>query len=386
MADQTPAPSLSGDLQPDSLKDQFLQAEKARIEIQTPRLPPWTPEEVSRVVSMYRMCLAMGDNLSLFSPNETLDDISTSDLPYLQTKYHIGKLLSGMPFQPGETTSRIAVIRDAKESFVGFLEQLDSYGLLAPAHKKLLERYGEDPDNFSMVASKDPASRRDVKIASFKTEKELRAKMEFLRNRPGYGDPESGEGGDEEIVRETQLATIAFQTHLAFQELESLNEELAMLSHAEATQRQAGPANGAAAGVRGGDPSRERPPEDPSGYSDRLDLPLRQMGRGIGAGGPLLSKQGKPLQPFTLVGSRQELAKGVFRPGHNLPTMSIDEYLEEERRRGGIIEGGGEASGQRPEPDEDNIEKADAETMKAREWDEFTEANARGSGNTLNRG
>ncbi|KLU86273.1 hypothetical protein MAPG_05289 [Magnaporthiopsis poae ATCC 64411] len=97
---------------------------------------------------------------------------------------------------------------------------------------------------------------------------------------------------------------------------------------------------------------------------------------------------GRPLQPFTIVGDRDraELARGVFRPGHNLPTMSIDEYLEEERRRGGIIEGGGEASGVVPEPDEDDIEKADAEMYKARAWDEYVEANPRGSGNTLNRG
>jgi hypothetical protein len=66
--------------------------------------------------------------------------------------------------------------------------------------------------------------------------------------------------------------------------------------------------------------------------------------------------------------------------------MTIDEYLEEEKRRGGIIEGGGEASGIKAEPDEDNYEKADEETMKAREWDEFVEANPKGSGNTLNRG
>jgi Uma2 family endonuclease len=52
-----------------------------------------------------------------------------------------------------------------------------------------------------------------------------------------------------------------------------------------------------------------------------------------------------------------------------------DEYSEQERARGGIIEGGGEASGLSPEPDEDNLEKADAETLKAREWDEYVEAN-----------
>ena len=66
--------------------------------------------------------------------------------------------------------------------------------------------------------------------------------------------------------------------------------------------------------------------------------------------------------------------------------MTIDEYLAEEKRRGGMIEGGGEQSGRPVEPDEDNLDKADMETMKAREWDEFTESNPKGSGNTLNRG
>jgi hypothetical protein len=111
---------------------------------------------------------------------------------------------------------------------------------------------------------------------------------------------------------------------------------------------------------------------DGSDYSERLD---RRDQLSSANKGPILSAGGKPLRPFTLLNSRQTLKDGVFRPGHNLPTMTIDEYLEEERARGGIIEGGGEASGISPEPDEDNIEKADEEVMKAREWDEFVEAN-----------
>jgi hypothetical protein len=66
--------------------------------------------------------------------------------------------------------------------------------------------------------------------------------------------------------------------------------------------------------------------------------------------------------------------------------MTIDEYLAEEKRRGGMVEGGGEKSGMGPEPDEDDFDRADEETLKAREWDEFKEDNPRGSGNTLNRG
>lgn len=127
-----------------------------------------------------------------------------------------------------------------------------------------------------------------------------------------------------------------------------------------------------------------RTPRSPGAFefSERLDAPLSQLSTG-GRGGPLLSPKGKPLQPFTLTDRRTELQRGVFRPGHNLPTMSIDEYLEEERRRGGIIEGGEQPQ---KEIDEDDMDRTDQETMKARAWDEFKEANPRGSGNTLNRG
>ena len=130
---------------------------------------------------------------------------------------------------------------------------------------------------------------------------------------------------------------------------------------------------------------RERTGQRKDPYSDRLDPPISQLAHG-GKAGPILNRDGKPLRPFTLLDGRQRLRDGVFRPDHSLPTMTIDEYLAEEKRRGGMIDGGGEQSGRPPEPDEDNLDKADAETMKARVWDEFTEANPKGSGNTLNRG
>ncbi len=130
---------------------------------------------------------------------------------------------------------------------------------------------------------------------------------------------------------------------------------------------------------------RERNGQRRDDYSDRLDPSVSSL-LNRGKAGPILSKDGKPLKPFTLLDNRQRLRDGVFRPDHSLPTMTIDEYLAEERRRGGMVDGGGEQSGRSAEIDEDNLVKADAETMKAREWDEFTEANPKGSGNTINRG
>ncbi len=287
----------------------------------------------------------------------------------------------------------------------------------------------------------DPTARRNAKIANFRAEKELQGKLDVLRKRQqerrelqrrrrqrlraSVAEDESGaatagedndeeddengdEDGDDEEARRLYLAQLAYAVHMAFQSLEGINVEDDILAKAPVAlmtlPNGASGGLGTAGGLQDG---RQRPGGSGGGesdISDRLDhthnlantLVLRRLqsalaGTPTWAGamnpnGPLLTTDGKPRQPFTILGNRAEMARNVFRPGHNLPTMSIDEYLDEERRRGGIIDGGGPSSGIAPEPDEDNYDKADAETMKARAWDEFTEANPRGSGNTLNKG
>ncbi len=172
------------------------------------------------------------------------------------------------------------------------------------------------------------------------------------------------------------LTNLALCTHQTFQALEAISQELQVLALAPEFTRNQNDLT---------QDSREGARELDNGYTERLEN-ARSSIAGGNRGGPLLSKDGKPLQPFTLLDNRQRLQQGVFRPDHSLPTMTIDEYLEEEKRRGGMIEGGGEKSGIRPEPDEDDMRKADEETIKARAWDEFKEENPKGSGNTLNRG
>jgi hypothetical protein len=57
----------------------------------------------------------------------------------------------------------------------------------------------------------------------------------------------------------------------------------------------------------------------------------------------LLTSKGKVLQPFTITTERlkrEELQNGVFRPGHVLPTMTIEEYLDREMERGNFLSGG----------------------------------------------
>lgn len=171
-------------------------------------------------------------------------------------------------------------------------------------------------------------------------------------------------------MRKIYLAELELCAAKSFTELDLLSQELAMLEKAPQDPPK----------INNDERNRSRASQDH--YSDRLDKPLQELvGRGRG---PILDPKGRPLKPFTITDRRNEIRSGVFRPGHNLPTMSIDEYLEEEKRRGGIVEGGDKDQIQ--SYDEDNVDQADEETMKARAWDEFIEANPKGSGNTLNRG
>ena len=361
--------------QPQTLRSLFDEAEQKRLRLEGAyeSTTPSYRDDVATTTRAYESCVELVQRLALFSPNESLDDVSTSDLPYLLLDYHLAELHQRV--SPTSPHDRRASLERAREAYERFLSRLDHYAVLAPAQARLYSRYTDDPAAFSTVSAGDATARREAKIANFKLEKELKGKLDVLRRNPAYLE----KGGDEEIVRGVHLANLALSAHMSFQGLESINREVEVLS-------QAGIPLLPQTSTVEEDERRRAADRKNEGYTERLDPPLKRLQSLFGASGPILTKDGKPLQPFTLVGTRQELQKGVFRPGHNLPTMSIDEYLEEERRRGGIIEGGGAASYARPEPDEDDMDKADEDTMKARAWDEFTEANPKGAGNTLNRG
>lgn len=59
-----------------------------------------------------------------------------------------------------------------------YLGRLDDYGFLSARDKKLFEQYTESPLNFSLASKNDAANRREVKVARFREEKELKQKLE----------------------------------------------------------------------------------------------------------------------------------------------------------------------------------------------------------------
>lgn len=336
-------------------------------------------ENLLSAIQLYETCLRLADRLALFSPNETLEDIGTTDLRYLLLQYHLAELVFRIDGRArGGGGGRAATLRRAQENYAGYLKRLDEYDMLSAGDASTFERWRASPASFSTASKSDAAARRATKIGRLKEEQALKQKLEHMRRKASVrkgGEEDANDDDDEGVARELHLTHIAYCTHQTFQSLESIALELDVLSLAP-------PSSVPDLSPIAPD-ARERGRGE-NGYSDRLDVPSSHLS--AGRGGPLLDKAGKPLRPFTLTSQRREIQNGVFRPDHSLPTMSIDQYLEEERRRGGMIDGGGPQSQVRPVVDEDDMEAADRETIKAREWDEFVEANPKGSGNTLNRG
>lgn len=363
----------------ETLRTLWSRAEAARAALDTApnALSQTYADTLASALSSYRRARDLAAAASLFSPNEALDDVATRDLPLLLAEHRVAELLQRTPrLAPA---AKLRVLGEARASYEGFLALADAYGLLPPGGDaaRMLERYKEGRETFSVVAaSADPAARRDAKIADYRRGKEIADKLAYLRANPRYAndgedddeDGNGGGGGDEELVREVYLLDAAAAVHGTFQALDTMNREIEILAMAPDVR-----------GEHGGQDGQTEAPDE----SLRIEHPSARA-PGSHRGGPILSKAGKPLQPFTLLPSRSHMARSVFRPGHNLPTMSVDEYLEEERRRGGIIEGTGDEP--RPPPDEDDVELAHRETYKAREWDEFKDNNPRGAGNTLNKG
>jgi immunoglobulin-binding protein 1 len=96
-----------------------------------------------------------------------------SHFRYLNVEYLIADLLQRSP-----RPDREATLRHALAEYEKYLMRLDEYGLLSSGDKKLYERYLENPTAFTIASLTDTAARRELKVARFREEKELKQKLE----------------------------------------------------------------------------------------------------------------------------------------------------------------------------------------------------------------
>ncbi|GAO49354.1 TAP42-like protein [Saitoella complicata NRRL Y-17804] len=344
-----------------SLREVYDEAQSVQQSIEEGAVPVAEVQAtVEKAIRLYEGCCELIDRISLFSLNEELEEINSSELRYLLCPYNLASL-----YTLRMTSDRKSTLALSQNTFKLFLTQIEAYGLLAVEDKRAAEAAlsGKASEALGMGrGGGDPAARRAAKIARYKREKELERNLEILR---------SADQSHDETLRSVWSATISFHATKAVAALEGIAQELEMLAFMP-------PVSDLMRREEFDTRARERDGQRGDDYDDRVVV----GGRGLPKSGPLLDPNtGKPLRPFVITGDRERFQQSVFGPGYNLPTMSIEEYLAEEERRGNVIKGGGEQSGEQKEEDEDDEEESDRKMYKAREWDEFVEANPKGAGN-----
>ncbi|RIA84937.1 TAP42-like protein [Glomus cerebriforme] len=301
-------------------------------------------QDVKSAISYFINCVELVDKLSIFSANETVEDINTGDLRFLLVEAYLGDLTTKL-----NDKDRMQILNKAKLYFEQFLRNVELHEILKEEDRKFIEEQTNE-------IKKDAAKKREEKIARYKREKETKMKLETLQQIL----LSSGHDDKEDISRKHVLTLIDLFIQKSIEQLMSIQQELELLNQMRKIQEQSGPS-----------------PLVEMANDNRVETIFKDTG-------PLLTKDGKPLRPFVIM-NREAIREQVFRPGWRLPTMTIDEYLEQEAARGNVISGGGQI----PEKKEidDNDERAlDEETLKAREWDEFKDAHPYGSGNRMRKG
>ncbi|EMR08963.1 hypothetical protein PNEG_02741 [Pneumocystis murina B123] len=330
-----------------SLRELFDSAENFRRKIEE-----GSTELLAECISLYEKCHYLARKLSLFSNNEGIDEISTSEIRFFLIDYYIAELLD-----KNTTSNRSSTILSSRNLFVSFLTLCENYTLLTSSDKALFNYLNSNETyNEGYINRISNVSRREEKIQRYKREKELNKNISTFLKNPSK---------DENDLRKHFLEVVQLAIFKSLQSIEQLDLELKMIEI-----------------------SKDKDQDSINDYhrtetENNIHSTLKTKNN-FQKDNPLLDKHGKPLRPFTIIAKREQLKNNVFGPDHNLPTMTIDEYLKEEAKKGNILSNK-EIPQNKKEIDQDNMEEIDIEMYKARKWDEFKEENPKGWGNRANR-
>jgi immunoglobulin-binding protein 1 len=180
--DQTPPASADDPAPPTTLQAAWTAAESQRaLLLHAPTQND--PAYQTRLARTLAALDALRDGVSraaLFSTNESLDDVATRELRFLLVDARHAELVEKTRRgERAEAEEREGVLRESREGWVAFLERARAYGLLDKEQEGMWERVGRDGDGFEVVqAGMEAGRRREARIAGFRAEKELKAKLE----------------------------------------------------------------------------------------------------------------------------------------------------------------------------------------------------------------
>lgn len=331
--------------------------------------------ELLKLIKEFRIIAIIVDQLGLFSDNESVDELNVNYIPFLNVDYYLGNLFQNLIIDwqsVGEDVTidgmedKVENLRRAQEYYASYIVKVSNYQLLNSTQTAKINAFKKSdnptPETILLTLSQNPAVIRAEKIANFKLEKELNAKIQILFDRYAKNSNEAKEiftSYDEDTVKQLYLDQIQLFVLKAFGSLELTGMELSVLKNMPRLPKEPRA------------PMKEKK-EDPTGYTEHLEkVPGKKEPMSA-----LLSKQGKILQPFTITSSKDELRQKVFGTGQVLPSMTVEEYLDYELANGKMMK----------EEVKDNLDEKDEEDSEEEEekrrWDDWKDDNPKGQGNT----
>lgn len=292
-------------------------------------------KKVSTAVDHFVRATEIVNSLALFSSNEELSEVPTSELRYLLLPAFLGDL-----FLRKSETDRITLLNIAKVYFIDYLKRCKNYGVTDMD----LSRYFEESDE-PQVGQKSihqMANSRQEKIARYKEQKEQEKRIKELRNILGESSPPIA---DEDTQRSYYVLLLKFWINKVVDHLASLQSEMEILKHMQTLKGR----------------------ED-----DR----------------PATTKPQQSFKPILI--TREMIKNKVFGAGYpSVPTMTQEEFLEKEILEGKVVlnykEDQMKDKGKTSDEDSDS-ENDPVKLQKKRDWDEWKDDHCRGWGNRENMG
>lgn len=161
-----------------SLRQSFDQLKQKRQDLDDldPRSASFKDIQRQAIQGLER-CQKLIAELSVFSPNEELEDVSTQSMQYLTVDYLLAELLLR-----SYDHNRLGSLRRSSRLLESFLERLYQYAMLSTADTRLFERFQENRSAFTLLSTSNAEERRKVKISRFSEEKQLEKKLEVRRS------------------------------------------------------------------------------------------------------------------------------------------------------------------------------------------------------------
>ncbi|XP_053458976.1 immunoglobulin-binding protein 1-like isoform X1 [Nycticebus coucang] len=299
-------------------------------------------DKVSKGLDLLQKAAEMLSQLDLFSRNEDLDEIASTDLRYLMVPAFQGALT----MRQVDPSKRLDHLQLAREHFINFLTQCHYYHVAEFELPQTKSNSAENNPAGSSVACPSlvgMASQRQAKIERYRQKKEVEQRLSALKSAVEIGR------ADDECVREYYLLYLRRWISICIEEIESIDQEIMILREKDSSK------------------------EASTSHSSLQERP--------------------PVKPFILTRNRAQ-AK-VFGAGYpSLASMTVSDWYDQHQKCGALPDQGtamttsefGRAAQQQEEQEQKEEDDDDQTLHRAREWDDWKDTHPRGYGNRQNMG